>query len=73
MRIWKMDLKDFYNFMLDSGGDPISITSMGLSDGISMKKYSSYLSSKDSSDGDFSSFMNGVIKEKLKIIPKNVR
>ncbi|RWR94805.1 serine carboxypeptidase-like protein 51 [Cinnamomum micranthum f. kanehirae] len=63
---------DFYNFMLDSGGDSSSMTSMGLSDGISMKKYSSYLSSKDSSDGDFNSFMNGVIKKKLRIIPKNV-
>ncbi|KAJ8619738.1 hypothetical protein MRB53_028267 [Persea americana] len=63
---------DFYNFMLDSGGDSGSMTSMGLSDGISMKKYSSYLSSKDSSYGDFSSFMNGVIKKKLRIIPKNV-
>lgn len=59
--------------MLDSGGDSGSMTSMGLSDGISMKKYSSYLSSKDSSYGDFSSFMNGVIKKKLRIIPKNVR
>ncbi|XXG79526.1 hypothetical protein AAC387_Pa09g0574 [Persea americana] len=63
---------DFYNFMLDSGGDSGSMTSMGLSDRISMKKYSSYLSSKDSSYGDFSSFMNGVIKKKLRIIPKNV-
>eukprot|EP00268_Persea_americana_P012235 TRINITY_DN15138_c0_g1_i1.p1 TRINITY_DN15138_c0_g1~~TRINITY_DN15138_c0_g1_i1.p1 ORF type:complete len:330 (+),score=66.82 TRINITY_DN15138_c0_g1_i1:134-1123(+) len=67
------NLVDFYNFMLDSGGDSGSMTSMGLSDGISMKKYSSYLSSKDSSYGDFSSFMNGVIKKKLRIIPKNVR
>eukprot|EP00268_Persea_americana_P012236 TRINITY_DN15138_c0_g1_i2.p1 TRINITY_DN15138_c0_g1~~TRINITY_DN15138_c0_g1_i2.p1 ORF type:complete len:469 (+),score=90.90 TRINITY_DN15138_c0_g1_i2:134-1540(+) len=66
------NLVDFYNFMLDSGGDSGSMTSMGLSDGISMKKYSSYLSSKDSSYGDFSSFMNGVIKKKLRIIPKNV-
>lgn len=67
-----MDLQDFYNFMLDSWRDPLSTRAMGSSEGISMKKYSSYLSSKDSSSADLSKLMNGAIREKLKIIPKNV-
>ncbi|XP_058076842.1 serine carboxypeptidase-like 51 [Magnolia sinica] len=62
---------DFYNFLLDSGNDPVSLSSVGLSDGMPMK-YSSYLSSRASSNGDLSSFMNGVIREKLRIIPKDV-
>eukprot|EP00268_Persea_americana_P002347 TRINITY_DN10705_c0_g1_i2.p1 TRINITY_DN10705_c0_g1~~TRINITY_DN10705_c0_g1_i2.p1 ORF type:complete len:179 (-),score=21.08 TRINITY_DN10705_c0_g1_i2:3-539(-) len=45
---------------------------MRLLEGISMKKYSSYLYSKDVSSGQLSNLMNGVIREKLKIIPKNV-
>ncbi|KAL5995865.1 hypothetical protein ACLOJK_025937 [Asimina triloba] len=62
---------DFYNFLLDAGNDPVSSVATALSDGMVMK-YSSYLSSKYSSDGDTYSFMNGVIRQKLKIIPKNV-
>lgn len=68
-----MDLQDFYNFMLDSGSDPISMKAMRSSSGISMKKYSSYLTYKDSSGGGLRSLMEGVIREKLKIIPKNVK
>ncbi|KAK1284734.1 Serine carboxypeptidase-like 51 [Acorus calamus] len=68
---------DFYNFLLDDGSDPLSITGADqLSEGITMKRYSMYLSSKASSSGGggggLGSLMNGVIKEKLKIIPKDV-
>lgn len=39
-----------------------------------MKTYTTYLNSKaSSSDGDISSLMNGPIRDKLKIIPRNVR
>ncbi|RWW21601.1 hypothetical protein GW17_00014242 [Ensete ventricosum] len=40
---------------------------------LSLKMYPTYLSSKASTSPDISGLMNGVIKEKLKIIPKNVR
>ncbi|XP_048234444.1 serine carboxypeptidase-like 51 [Ricinus communis] len=67
---------DFYNFLLDSGMDPVSLTAAELSQGIAMKRYMRYLSSLKSSpganDGDIDSLMNGAIKEKLKIIPANV-
>lgn len=71
MNFSKMDLQDFYNFMLDSGSDPLALKATGLLQGILMK-YSNYLPSKDSSNGGLNSLMNGVIREKLKIIPKNV-
>lgn len=67
---------DFYNFLLDSGMDPVSLTASTLAVGASMRKYSRYLSAHKSStpdgDGDVGSLMNGVIKKKLKIIPENV-
>ncbi|KAM0949481.1 putative carboxypeptidase C [Dioscorea sansibarensis] len=69
---------DFYNFMLDSKMDPLSTTitttstTSGLSQALHMKKYSMYLNSKAGTDGDIDSLMNGVIKDKLKIIPKDV-
>lgn len=68
-------IQDFYNFMLDSANDPISMTAVELSKGISMKRYSKYLDSirfAPGGNGDFDSFMNGVIKKKLQIIPKNI-
>lgn len=37
-----------------------------------INRYSRYLSSKVSSNGDISTIMNGVIRKKLKIIPKDV-
>ncbi|KAK2983742.1 hypothetical protein RJ640_024095 [Escallonia rubra] len=56
---------DFYNFMLDAG-----------TEGLGMKGYSTYLTTKFSSvhgsSDDLYSLMNGPIKKKLKIIPKNV-
>ncbi|KAG6629738.1 serine carboxypeptidase-like 51 isoform X1 [Carya illinoinensis] len=64
---------DFYNFLLDFGSD--SMTEVDFAKGISVKRYSSYLSSLRSSPGgvgDLGRLMNGVIKKKLKIIPENV-
>ncbi|KAK3024742.1 hypothetical protein RJ639_044679 [Escallonia herrerae] len=56
---------DFYNFMLDAG-----------TEGLGVKGYSTYLTTKFSSvrgsSADLYSLMNGPIKKKLKIIPKNV-
>ncbi|KAK1284706.1 Serine carboxypeptidase-like 51 [Acorus calamus] len=70
---------DLYNFLLDAGSDPLAITGTDqLSQGMAMKRYSTYLSSEASSSGGggggggLGSLMNGVIKEKLKIIPKDV-
>ncbi|XP_010940511.1 serine carboxypeptidase-like 51 [Elaeis guineensis] len=65
---------DFYNFMLDADEDPIAAsTNLGISEKLTMKKsYSMYLSSKASSTGSLADLMNGIIKKKLKIIPKSV-
>ncbi|KAI5322505.1 hypothetical protein L3X38_031577 [Prunus dulcis] len=72
---------DFYNFLLDSGMDPVSsLATIEVSKGIALKKYSRYLSSLRSSSsaaggdgvGDLDTLLNGVIKKKLKIIPDNV-
>lgn len=67
---------DFYNFLLDSGMDPVSLIASELSMGIAMKRYSRYLDSlKSSSPGggvNLDSLMNGAIKKKLKI-PENVQ
>lgn len=66
---------DFYNFLLDEAMDPLAATVATAT--LSMKKmamrrYSTYLSSKADSNGNVGDLMNGVIKKKLKIIPKNV-
>ena len=67
-------LQDFYNFLLDSASDPISLAAVEVPRRLSMKIYPTYLSSKASSmSTDISSLMNGAIKDKLKIIPKTVR
>ncbi|KAK7257666.1 hypothetical protein RIF29_31806 [Crotalaria pallida] len=73
---------DFYNFLLDdSASVPVtsSAKELGLSREISMKRYSKYLTSKRSKqlsspggDGNVEDLLNGPIKKKLKIIPKNV-
>lgn len=63
---------DFYNFLLDSGSDSISTTTVAVAEGKSMKTYSTYLNSKALLVNDFSSFMNVVIRKKLMIIPNNV-
>lgn len=56
--------------------DPVALTSSELSQSIGMKRYSKYLQLSritPGSDGDIDDLMNGVIRKKLKIIPKNVR
>lgn len=71
---------DFYNFLLDSGMDPVSsVTAIELSKrNIALNRYSRYLGSRRKStlspggEGDLDTLMNGVIKRKLKIIPNNV-
>ncbi|XP_057804783.1 LOW QUALITY PROTEIN: serine carboxypeptidase-like 51 [Salvia miltiorrhiza] len=66
---------DFYNFLLDSWMDPVSLSASELSQHISIRRYSRYLNSlrRDTpdGDGDIDKLMNGVIKKKLNI-PKNV-
>lgn len=56
--------------------DPVSsLTTLGLSKGLAINRYSRYLSSLRSTpdgDGDLGTLMNGVIKKKLQIIPENV-
>ncbi|KAL2507475.1 Serine carboxypeptidase-like 51 [Forsythia ovata] len=67
---------DFYNFLLDSGMDPVSLTASELSQQIALRRYSRYLNSLRSTadgDGDLNSLMNGAIKKKLKIIPNDVQ
>ncbi|KAI3722080.1 hypothetical protein L2E82_33106 [Cichorium intybus] len=67
---------DFYNFLLDSSENNVSMTTAALSSRKMMiKRYSRNLDSlrvSVGSDGDLDTLMNGVIKKKLKIIPKNV-
>ncbi|KAI5666468.1 hypothetical protein M9H77_16321 [Catharanthus roseus] len=64
---------DFYNFLLDSAMDPLSLTASELKQEIAIKRYSRYLSSlKPGGKGDIGSLMDGIIKRKLKIIPENV-
>jgi len=71
-------LQDFYNFLLDLNADPLSsLTSTLQSMAIGTHgHYSQYLSSKrnkeESGGFDLATFMNGVIREKLKVIPSNI-
>ncbi|CAI9104943.1 OLC1v1003743C6 [Oldenlandia corymbosa var. corymbosa] len=67
---------DFYNFLLDSGQDPVSLTASELKQGVAIKRYSRYLhtfrdSHSPGGDGDIDSLMNGVLKKKFNI-PNNV-
>ncbi|TVU46719.1 hypothetical protein EJB05_06271 [Eragrostis curvula] len=65
---------DVYNFMLDSGMDLVSTDSTTGSSSTSLQamKYSSYLGGQDSGSNTIDGIMNGVIKQKLKIIPKDL-
>ncbi|CAN8247178.1 unnamed protein product [Cochlearia groenlandica] len=69
---------DFYNFLLDSGMDPLSLSTTKIisKENRILKKYSRYLndlrSLSDVDEGDLDKLMNGVIKNKLKIIPKDL-
>ncbi|KQJ93707.1 hypothetical protein BRADI_3g06230v3 [Brachypodium distachyon] len=63
---------DTYNFLLDSGMDPVSATASNAH--AQAMKYSTYLRNTEAA-GDANTIdgiMNGVIKEKLKIIPNNL-
>ncbi|XP_066164906.1 serine carboxypeptidase-like 51 isoform X2 [Oryza sativa Japonica Group] len=61
---------DVYNFLLDTGMDPVAA---GAAPARSFPPaYSAYLDSKLSVGDSIRSVMNGAIKEKLKIIPKDV-
>lgn len=72
---------DFYNFLIDSEADSDSAVTVSLENinSESPRRYSRYLSAKKNSGGsksqpfDFGAFMNGVIRKKLKIIPKSVQ
>lgn len=69
------DLQDVYNFMVDYENDPVILTSGGWNP-VMMGRDPRYLGAKKSSSGDgvdLYSLMNGPIKDKLKIIPQNVR
>ncbi|KAL6878232.1 hypothetical protein ACP4OV_012402 [Aristida adscensionis] len=66
---------DVYNFLLDSGMDPVS-TNIPVGSSPSnahAMKYSSYLGGQESDSNTIDGIMNGVIKQKLKIIPKDVK
>ncbi|KAF0921462.1 hypothetical protein E2562_007005 [Oryza meyeriana var. granulata] len=58
---------DVYNFLLDSGMDPVAAPARSFS-----LAYSAYLDSKLSIGDSIRGIMNGAVKEKLKIIPKDV-
>ncbi|KAL6878439.1 hypothetical protein ACP4OV_012609 [Aristida adscensionis] len=65
---------DMYNFLLEDGMDPVAAstpTEMSPRN-VHLMKYSRYLGSKDSGTNTLGGIMNGVIKEKLKIIPKDL-
>ncbi|KAL8115586.1 hypothetical protein AgCh_022182 [Apium graveolens] len=68
---------DFYNFLLDSGMDPVSATAAELSQNkIMLKRYSRYLDSSRAlpgGDGDLDTLMNEILRKKLMIIPKDVQ
>jgi serine carboxypeptidase 1 len=70
----KKKSQDVYNFLLDNGMDPVSATSSSSSSASTfqaMKKYSAHLGTQDSGSNTIDGIMNGVVKQKLKIIPKN--
>ncbi|AEC08059.1 serine carboxypeptidase-like 51 [Arabidopsis thaliana] len=75
----KSNFVDFYNFLLDTGMDPVSLTtSLKIKKEEKIKKYSRYLndmrslSDVEDVEGDLDKLMNGVIKKKLKIIPNDL-
>nr|GEV57410.1 serine carboxypeptidase-like 51 [Tanacetum cinerariifolium] len=73
--IWENCLQDFYNFLLDSGMDPVSMMATELVRQTSRKRYSRYLDSLRTSpgeNGNLGLLMNGAIRKKLGIIPDSV-
>ncbi|GKE62689.1 peptidase S10, serine carboxypeptidase, alpha/beta hydrolase fold protein, partial [Tanacetum coccineum] len=66
---------DFYNFLLDSGMDPVSMIATELVRQTPRKRYSRYLDSLRTSpgeNGNLGLLMNGAIRKKLGIIPDSV-
>jgi serine carboxypeptidase 1 len=65
---------DVYNFLLDSGMDPVSTTTSAAASNTHLTKYSRYLSNQEaaSDPNAIGGIMNGVVKQKLKIIPGNL-
>ncbi|XP_052165245.1 serine carboxypeptidase-like 51 isoform X2 [Oryza glaberrima] len=68
---------DFYNFLKDDSSSDANLEQQQrqrllASLGQSRRRYSSYLSSKVTTEGGFEGIMNTVIRDKLRIIPKNV-
>jgi len=68
--------QDVYNFMLDSGMDPVALDiplGSSLMNSLQAMKYSTSHRAQDSQpdSNPIDGIMNGVIKQKLKIIPKN--
>ena len=70
------NLQDVYNFMLDSGMDPVpavDLPATSSSSNAQVMKYSTYLGGGQEADSNtIEGIMNGVVKQKLKIIPKDV-
>jgi serine carboxypeptidase 1 len=67
-------MQDVYNFLLDSGMDPVSTTTSAAASNTHLTKYSRYLSNQEaaSDPNAIGGIMNGVVKQKLKIIPGNL-
>lgn len=64
-------LQDLYNFLLDRAMDPVAPSSAS---NLQLTRYSEYLASKAMTSGSNNTVegvLNGAVKEKLKIIPKD--
>ncbi|KAJ0714200.1 putative carboxypeptidase C [Helianthus annuus] len=67
---------DFYNFLLDSGMDPVSMEATEVARATPRIKYIRYLDSLKSypdENGDIGLLMNGAVRKKLGIIPNDVK
>jgi len=66
-----------YNFLLDSGMDPVSVDtptgSSATASSVQALRYAAYLGGEDSDSNTIDGIMNGVVKEKLKIVPKDLK
>ncbi|XP_031485824.1 serine carboxypeptidase-like 51 [Nymphaea colorata] len=60
---------NFYNFLLDSDNDILSMTATAL-ETASIKRYRRYL---EENHGSLSDLMDTVVRKKLRIIPKNIQ
>ena len=70
-------VQDMYNFLLDSGMDPVSADtptgSSATASSVQALRYAAYLGGEDSDSNTIDGIMNGVVKEKLKIVPKDLK